>query len=69
MELALEGTFNVLVTYKNGKLSYATLEDVVGRNKKIGAASGSTAETNIRRITKDDENLKVARSIGICFGD
>ena len=43
MELALDGTFNVLVTYNNGKLSYATLEDVVGRNKKIGAASGSTA--------------------------
>ena len=69
MELALEGTFNVLVTYNNGKLSYATLEDVVGRNKKIGAASGSTAETNIRRIQPDDENLRVARSIGICFGD
>ena len=69
MELALDGTFNVLVTYNNGKLSYATLEDVVGRNKKIGAASGSTAETNIRRIQPDDENLRVARSIGICFGD
>lgn len=69
MELALNGTFNVLVTYNNGKLSYATLEDVVGRNKKIGAASGSTAETNIRKVTPDNENLKVARSIGICFGD
>ena len=69
MKLALEGRFNVLVTYNNGHLSYATLEDVVGRNKEIGAASGSTAETNIRRIEKDNEELIVAKDIGICFGD
>ena len=69
MKLALEGKFNVLVTYNNGHLSYATLEDVVGRNKEIGAASGSTAETNIRRIEKDNEELIVAKDIGICFGD
>ena len=69
IDLALQGKFNVLVTYKNGHLSYSTLEEVVGRNKKIGAASGSTAETNIRRIKMDDEELTVARNIGICFGD
>lgn len=69
MRLALEGKFNVLVTYNNGHLSYATLEDVVGNNKEIGAVSGSTAETNIRRIEKDNEELIVAKDIGICFGD
>ncbi len=69
MELALEGKFNVLVTYNNGHLSCASLEDVVGMNKEIGAASGSTAETNIRRIEKDNEELTIARNIGICFGD
>ena len=69
MELALEGKFNVLVTYNNGHLSCASLEDVVGMNKEIGAASGSTAETNIRKIEKDNEELTIARNIGICFGD
>ena len=69
MKLALEDTFNVLVTYNSGKLSYASLEDVVGNNKQIGAASGSSKETNIRRVEPDNEELQVARSIGICFGD
>ena len=39
MELALEGNFNVLVTLKNGKLGYVTLEEVIGDNKEIGARS------------------------------
>ena len=39
MELAMNGIFNVLVTYKKGELSHVTLEDVVGENKEIGAAS------------------------------
>ncbi len=39
IELALQGTFNVLVTYNGGHLSYASLEDVVGDNKVIGAPS------------------------------
>ena len=42
MELAMEGIFNVLVTYKNGKMGYVSLEDVVGNNKVVGAASGNT---------------------------
>ena len=50
MELAMEGIFNVLVTYKNGEMSYVSLEDVVGNNKQIGAASGNTEESNIRKI-------------------
>ncbi|MBQ9659384.1 MAG: ATP-dependent 6-phosphofructokinase [Clostridia bacterium] len=69
MELALEGIFNVLVTYKGGEYGYATLEEVVGENKEVGAASGNTAESNIRKITMDNRLIKTARDIGICLGD
>ena len=69
MELALEEKFNVLVTYKGGEMSYVPLEDVVGNNKKIGAASGNTIESNIRKITMDSDLLKTAKSIGICVGN
>ena len=69
MQLALEGKFGVLTVIKNGKLDYVSLEDVVGNNKKIGAVSGNTAESNLRKVTMDDDLVKTARSIGICLGD
>ncbi len=69
MELALEGKFNVLTVIKNGKLDYVSLEDVVGNNKKVGAVSGNTPESNLRKVTMDDDLVKTARSIGICLGD
>lgn len=69
MELALEEKFNVLVTLKNGKLGYVTLEEVVGDNKEIGARSGGTKETSIKRVTMDDDLIKVARDLDICLGD
>lgn len=69
MELALEGQFGRLVVIKNGKLDSATLEDVVGNNTKIGAVSGNTAESNIRKIKMDDDLIKTARDIGINLGD
>ncbi len=69
MELALSGIFNVLVTYRGGEMGYVSLEDVVGNNKVIGAVSGNTKESNIRRITMDNDLIKTARSIGICLGD
>ena len=69
MELAMEGIFNVLVTYKNGKMDYVSLEDVVGNNKVVGAASGNTKESNIRKIEMDDALITTARQIGICLGD
>ena len=69
MELAMEGTFNVLVNYKDGKMGYSTLEEVVGENKVIGAASGNTKESNIRTIQMDDDLIATARQIGICLGD
>ena len=69
MELAMNGIFNVLVTYQNGHMNYVSLEDVVGNNKVVGAASGNTKESNIRKIKMDDDLVKVARSMGICLGD
>lgn len=69
MELAIDEVFNVLVTYKNGKIDYVSLEDVVGDNKEIGAASGNTSKSNIRKIEMDDILIKTARSIGINLGD
>ena len=69
MELAMEGIFNVLVTYRDGKMGYVSLEDVVGNNKVVGAASGNTKESNIRKITMDDDLIRVARDLGICLGD
>lgn len=69
MELALQEKFNVLVTLKHGKLGYVTLEEVVGNNKEIGARSGGTESTNIKRVTMDDDLVKVARDLDICLGD
>ena len=69
MELALEGKFGVLAVIKNGKLDSVSLEDVVGNNTKIGAVSGNTAESNLRKVTMDDDLVKTARNIGICLGD
>ena len=69
MELALEGKFGVLTVIKNGKLDSVSLEDVVGNNTKIGAVSGNTAESNIRKVTMDHDLVKTARDIGICLGD
>ena len=69
MELALEGKFGVLAVIKNGKLDSVSLEDVVGNNTKIGAVSGNTAESNLRKVTMEDDLVKTARDIGICLGD
>jgi len=69
MQLAMEGIYNVLVVMKNGKIDYVPLEEVVGENKEIGAVSGNTAQSNIRRVSLDHELVKTARSIGISLGD
>ena len=58
-----------MVVIKNGKLDSASLEDVVGNNTKIGAVSGNTAESNLRKVTMDDDLVKAARDIGINLGD
>ena len=69
MELALEGKFNVLTVIKDGKLNSVPLEEVVGNNTVIGAVSGNTPESNLRKVTMDDELVKTARHIGINLGD
>ncbi len=69
MNLAMEGKFGVLAVIKNGKLDSVPLEDVVGNNKKIGAVSGNTAESNLRKVTMNDDLVITARNIGICLGD
>ncbi len=69
MELALEGKFGTLAVLKGGKLDSVSLEDVVGNNKVIGAASGNTEESNLRKITMDDDLILTARDIGINLGD
>ena len=69
MQLALEGKFGVLAVLKDGKLDSVSLEDVVGDNKEIGAVSGNTKESNLRKVTMDHDLVKTARSIGICLGD
>ena len=69
MELAMEGKFGTIAVIKNGKLDYATLEDVVGQNKEIGAVSGNTPLSNLRKIKMDDDLVKTARDVGICLGD
>ncbi len=69
MSLALDGILNVLVTYKNGNMTYISLEDAVGKNKSLGAMSGHTTESNIRKVEKDNNLLKCAKELGISFGD
>lgn len=69
MRLAIEEKFGNLVVIRNGRLDYASLEDVVGQNKEIGAVSGNTKESNQRKVTMDDDLIKTARSVGINLGD
>ena len=69
MELALEGKFGVLTVIKEGNLDSVPLECVVGENKEIGAVSGNTKESNIRKVTMDHDLVKTARNIGISLGD
>ena len=69
MNLALEEKFGRLVVIKDGKLDSVSLEDVVGNNTEIGAVSGNTENSNLRKVTMDHELVKTARSIGICLGD
>ena len=69
MELAIEGKFGTLAVIKDGRLDSAALEDVVGNNKQIGAVSGNTEESNIRKVTMDNDLITTARNVGINLGD
>ena len=55
VELAMEGKFGNMVILEGDKIGYASLEDVIGQeNKQVGT---------------DCEIVKMARGLGICFGD
>ena len=69
MELAMEEKFGVLTVIRNGKLDSVPLEKVVGKNKVIGAVSGNTAESNIRKVSKNHDLFRTAKDIGICLGE
>ncbi len=69
MELAMQGKFGTLAVLKDGKLDSVSLEDVVGNNTKLGAVSGNTEESNLRKVTMDHDLVKTAREIGINLGD
>ncbi len=54
VELLMEGKFGNMVTLKGDKMSYESLEDVIGKNKGVDP---------------NCELVNVAKGIGICFGD
>ncbi len=57
--MLLEGKIWDIGNYeKNGKLDSVSLEEVVGKNTKIGAVSGNTEESNLRKIEMDDDLIK-----------
>ena len=53
-ELLGEGTFNVMVAYRNGECVPVPLQEVVGRRKLVPA---------------DHPLVLCARKVGTCFGD
>ncbi len=54
VELAVEGIFGKMVSLKGRDISYVSLEEAVGKLKKVD---------------KDGELIKASRSIGVSFGD
>lgn len=64
MKLALEGKFNEMVTLLNGKITHVSLDEVAGKDTKIGEQS-----SNIKRVDLEGDMVQTARRIGICLGD
>ena len=64
MELAMDRIFNVLVSYKNGRMTFVPLDEVVGEDTVVGAASSKN-----RVVGMNDSLIHTARQIGICLGD
>ena len=50
----MTGKFGNMVALKDNKITYASLEDVIGCNNAIDA---------------DGELVQIAKAIGVCFGD
>ncbi len=55
VELLMSGKYGNMVTLQGDKIGYASLEDVIGQKTK--------------NVTPDNELVKMAKAIGICFGD
>ena len=55
VELAMQGKFGNMVVIKGDKMSYASLEDVIGQQTK--------------QVDPDGELIKMAKALGISFGD
>ncbi len=64
MQLAIEGKFNEMVTLLDGKITHVSLDEVAGKDTKIGEES-----SNIKTVDLDGDWVKTARRIGICLGD
>ncbi|MDO4563630.1 MAG: 6-phosphofructokinase [Clostridia bacterium] len=54
VELAMQGKFGNMVTLDGDTMSYDTLENVIGKNKNVDP---------------DGELVRIAKNIGVCFGD
>lgn len=55
VELAIEGKFGNMVILKGDQIGYASLEDVIGQENK--------------QVDPESELVKMAKALGICFGD
>lgn len=55
VEFAMQGKFGNMVILNGDEISYASLEDVIGQENK--------------QVDTDGEIVKMARGLGICFGD
>lgn len=55
VELAMEGKFGNMVILKGDQIGYASLEDVIGQENK--------------QVDPESELVKMAKALGICFGD
>ena len=64
MQMAIDNKFNNMVTMLNGKITYVPLEEVAGRNTKIGESS-----SNIKTVDLMGDMVQTARRVGICLGD
>lgn len=55
VEYAMQGKFGNMVVLKGDEISYASLEDVIGKENKL--------------VDPEGELVKMAKAQGICFGD
>lgn len=64
MQLAIDGKFSEMVTLLDGKITHVSLDEVAGKDTKIGEES-----SNIKQVDPNCDWMKTARRVGICFGD